>query len=169
MPAESNADDLPALTALIERERPTTLVVLGDLWHARSGRTPDEMFSFEAWCEWHRGTEMILVEGNHDARSGRLPDGCGVRQTAEGEVMGPFVLQHHPEPDPRGYVLAGHVHPGAVLGGRGGQRLKLPCFLFGEEVGILPAFGSLTGCAAVRPRRGDRVSVIADGRVLSIT
>ena len=49
------------------------------------------------------------------------------------------------------YVLAGHLHPCVVLGGRAHQRLRLPCFHFGAQVGVLPAFGAFTGMHALRP------------------
>ena len=168
MPEGANDDDLPALTDLIRTKNPETVVVLGDLWHAKSGRTPDEIARFKDWCDEHKGLTTILVEGNHDRRSGPLPGGCGVIELPEGERMAPFILRHHPEPSPEGYVLAGHLHPGATLTG-GGQRLRLPCFWFGAEVGVLPAFGSLTGCAAVRPKRSDTVAVVAGDRVIPVT
>lgn len=165
MPEGANQDDLPALDRAIERTGARRVVILGDLWHAKSGRTAEEEAVFGEWCDRHATREVILVEGNHDRRSGPLPGGCGVIELPEGERLGPFILKHHPEPSPEGYVLAGHLHPGAILTGAG-QRLRLPCFWFGSEVGILPAFGSLTGSAAVRPKRGDTVGVVADGRVI---
>jgi metallophosphoesterase superfamily enzyme len=76
------------------------------------------------------------------------------------------VFAHEPAPSPDGYVLAGHIHPGVILHGAGRQREKLRCFYFGREYAILPAFGSLTGMIAVRPRRGDRIFVLADGEVI---
>jgi hypothetical protein len=46
--------------------------------------------------------------------------------------------------------------------------VRLPCFWFGAEVGLLPAFGGFTGSADVAPRGGDRVFVIADGEVIEV-
>jgi hypothetical protein len=42
----------------------------------------------------------------------------------------------------------------------------LPAFVFGTRVGLLPAFGSFTGGAAVEPDPEDRVYVVADDEVL---
>ena len=70
--------------------------------------------------------------------------------------------------EPAGYVLAGHIHPAVSLSGPGRQRERLPCFLFGERVGILPAFGDFTGGAAVGPRPGDRVFAVAGDEVVAI-
>ena len=63
------------------------------------------------------------------------------------------------------YALAGHVHPGVVLAGRGGDRLRLPCFHFGARVGVLPAFGTFTGMHPIKRDPGDRVFVVADNAV----
>jgi len=79
--------------------------------------------------------------------------------------MAGLALCHHPQPQPGAYVLAGHLHPCVVLGGRAHQRLRLPCFHFGEHVGVLPAFGAFTGMHALRPRPGERVFVVGDGAV----
>jgi hypothetical protein len=52
--------------------------------------------------------------------------------------------------------------------GSGRQAETLPCFHFGPEIGVLPAFGGFTGSRRVRPRRGDRVFVVAGGEVLPV-
>jgi metallophosphoesterase superfamily enzyme len=58
-------------------------------------------------------------------------------------------------------VLAGHLHPCVVLAGGARQRERLPCFWFGRDVGVLPAFGDFTGCAEITVEPGDRVWVVA--------
>ena len=66
------------------------------------------------------------------------------------------------------YNLAGHIHPCVRLRGAGRQRLRLPCFYFGDRQGILPAFGTFTGLGDVEVQNGDRVFVIADDRVVEV-
>lgn len=63
--------------------------------------------------------------------------------------------QHGTPPEP--YTLSGHLHPGITLSGKGRQRLRLPCFWFGAQTGILPAFGAFTGLADIQPRQGDQI------------
>ena len=46
-----------------------------------------------------------------------------------------------------GYVLAGHLHPGVRLHGPGRQSVRLPCFAFGRNAALLPAFSEFTGTA----------------------
>jgi len=54
------------------------------------------------------------------------------------------------------------------LVGAGRQVEKLPAFIFGERVGILPAFGEFTGAATVFPVVGDRVFVVAGNDVVEV-
>jgi metallophosphoesterase superfamily enzyme len=72
-------------------------------------------------------------------------------------------------PSDDGYVLAGHVHPAVRLYGPARQRERLPCFAFGRDVGILPAFGDFTGFGDVDPREFERIYAIADDRVLLVS
>jgi DNA ligase-associated metallophosphoesterase len=168
-PGGTTDETLTALSHSLDRTGAARLVILGDLWHARAGRTDDIIGKFIAWRRRHGQVEMVLVEGNHDRRSGRLPEGCEVLEVPEPHAMGPFALRHYPEEAPEGYVLSGHLHPAAVLDGPGRQALKLPCFWFGARVGVLPAFGDFTGCAAIRPAMGDGVYVIAQDRVVAVS
>ena len=46
--------------------------------------------------------------------------------------------------------------------------LRLPCFHFGEQVAVLPAFGAFTGMHPIEPGDGDRVYAIADDRVVAL-
>ena len=48
------------------------------------------------------------------------------------------------------------------------QRLRLPCFYFGERSGVLPAFGAFTGLSMLRPANGDHCFVIAEDQVLAV-
>lgn len=150
---------LNALGKAVEETQARRVVVLGDLWHARGGRTEENRAALADWRA-ERPVDVLLVLGNHDRHAGWELDAV-----APGATMGPFALHHFPDPDPNGYVLCGHLHPGLDLSGFGGDRLRLPCFWLGERVGVLPAFGDLTGTAVVRPKVGDRVVVVAEEKV----
>ena len=91
---------------------------------------------------------------------------AAVHHLAFGRVRGG--LAHHPVRNADGYVLAGHVHPCAVLVGRAGARERLPCFHFADDVGILPAFGSFTGCAEIDAASGGTVWAVADDIVVVV-
>ena len=167
LPTGTTSATLGRLAAALLETEAVRLIVLGDLWHARRGRNDATMGEFAAFRRRFFHVKTTLIEGNHDLRSGALPEDLAIEQIGEGERLGPFVLRHHPASSPDGYVLAGHVHPGAVLTGAG-QGLRLPCFWFGREVGLLPAFGEFTGLGAISPARGDRVIVLAEGHPIVV-
>jgi uncharacterized protein len=168
IPGETTGTDLERLSQAIQRTGARRLVLLGDLFHARQGVVEHVLAAVRNWREQHADLAVLLVRGNHDHRAGDPPVEWRFQCVDEPYIEAPFVLQHHPDPSDTGYVLAGHVHPAVVLSGKGRTRAKLPCFLFGERVGILPAFGSFTGTAVVIPQHTDRVYVIVDGTVVSV-
>ena len=168
LPCGSGEDTLVRLTSLLRRAEAVELVILGDLWHSREGRTERELARFEEWRECHAHLPITLVQRNHDRRSGLLPPELRIEEVEEPLIRPPFALRHYPEPCGDGYVLSGHLHPAVTLDGAGGQSLRLSCFWFSGRVGVLPAFGSFTGSASVVPRRGDKVFVVADGEVLQV-
>ena len=153
--------DLARLSSLLETLQPERLLILGDLIHARASLHPEVVATVAAWRARH-SVPIELMEGNHDRHAPHLPAAWGIERGGRRKVAGPFVFRHEPEPDPEGFVWAGHVHPVHLLGW-GKQRWRLPCFHLGEAVGILPAFGEFTGGARVR--LPGIAHVICDGRV----
>jgi metallophosphoesterase superfamily enzyme len=65
--------------------------------------------------------------------------------------------------------LHGHIHPAVKLRGKGRQRLKLPCFFFAKDYGVMPSFGDFTGSFALSPTGSDQVYAIAENQVLKIS
>lgn len=163
VPRGTTSDALKRLDDLVARLRPERIVFLGDFLHAREGRTDETFDALAAWRASHREVAMQIVRGNHDRRAGDPPGAVGI-ECIDGPVRdGPFALAHHPVRVADAYVLAGHFHPCAVLSGGARQRERLPCFWFGRDVGVLPAFGDFTGCAEIEVEPGDRVWVVAGG------
>ena len=168
VPKGTTADALSRLNALIARLSPARIVFLGDFLHAKEGRSEETFAALAAWRSAHRDVEMQIVRGNHDRRAGDPPEEVGIF-CVDGPVLDPpFALAHHPGKVPGTYVLAGHIHPCAVLVGPARQTERLSCFWFGREVGVLPAFGDFTGCAEIEPEKEDRVWVAADDRVVLV-
>lgn len=165
LPAGSTTHDLERLTRCLDETEAERLVVLGDLYHARAGQAPETMEVLATWRDRHFQLHVDVIRGNHDRRSNPSPSVLRFNELAEGALDSPFVLAHDPVPSPNGYVLAGHIHPGAKLKA-GPERMKLPCFHVGRHVAVLPAFGSFTGLAAVDPAPGDRLYVIADNEII---
>jgi DNA ligase-associated metallophosphoesterase len=171
VPAGTTAEGLERLGRLVQATQARRVVFLGDLLHAAWGRSPLLEQAFEAWRARHPALELLLVRGNHDRHAGDPPAAWGIRCVEEPwplPALPTLALAHHPLPQAGAYVLAGHVHPAVVLGGRARQRLRLPCFHFGPQLGLLPAFGDFTGCHVLRPAPEDRVFVIANDAVRAL-
>ena len=81
-----------------------------------------------------------------------------------------IVISHEPlEEIPEGlYNLAGHIHPGVRLVGKGRQGMTLSCFYFGERQGLMPAFGQFTGRYKIKPEPKDRVFVITENTLIEM-
>ncbi len=169
VPHGTTADNLRRLDALIADRPVEHVVFLGDFLHAREAQAAQTIAALAQWRRSHPSIAMTLVRGNHDARAGDPPLHLAIDIVDESWTVGPFSLRHHPDPCDRGYVLAGHLHPGYRLYGRSGDGLRLPCFWFGCEagsrVGVLPAFGAFTGTWIVDALPDDRVFIVAPDAV----
>jgi DNA ligase-associated metallophosphoesterase len=169
IPGGATRRDLDRLDAAIARTGARRLIVLGDLFHARAGRVATRTLAdLRRWRGERDALEIQLVRGNHDRHAGDPPADLRVNCLDAPAFMPPFVLRHEPLAAETGYTLAGHVHPGIVLAGRGLFRERLPCFVVGERMAVLPAFGSFTGLGMVTPEEGERVFVVADDEVVEV-
>ncbi|MFP8832824.1 ligase-associated DNA damage response endonuclease PdeM [Hydrogenophaga sp. XSHU_21] len=172
VPAGSTAATLQSLRQTIDDLGGASLqhlVFLGDLLHAARGRNPAMLAavgeSLAAWRLARPGLDVHLVRGNHDRAAGDPPADWALQVHAEPWPLGPWALCHEPQSVPGAYALAGHWHPCVALQGPARDRLRLPCFWFGDPVrhavGVLPAFGDFTGMHPIDRRAGDRVWVVA--------
>jgi len=147
------------------------IVFLGDLIHSARSKAPATWAAVARWRERHAGLTLHLVRGNHDRHAGDPPGEWridGVEEPWPVANAAGLVLAHHPTPVPGAYVLAGHLHPAASLGGRAHDHLRLPCFHFGPAVGVLPAFGSFTGAKVLPRSPEDRVYAVHDAAVVPL-
>lgn len=151
MPSGHSIADLERLAELARSCGASQVYILGDLIHARAGLTKKHMAEVGEWLT-RSGLELSLILGNHDHYAGGIPKEWNLDILPEGSQVGSLTLNHHPsEADaPR---LCGHLHPVIQLGSKL-DATRLPCFVVEESQIILPAFGSVTGGAAVRPNRG---------------
>jgi DNA ligase-associated metallophosphoesterase len=167
MPVQAGQVDFDKLIALLLDFQPERTLFLGDLFHSVYNPTWEE---FGQLVNQFGDIHFELIAGNHDILSPHQYEKFQVEVHAEPYPMGPFLLSHHPMesvPEDR-YNLAGHIHPGIRLSGLGRQRLRLPCFWFGKEQGLLPAFGSLTGTAPIEALAEDQVFVVTDEAVIEV-
>lgn len=100
-----------------------------------------------------------MIRDNHDP-----PADLAIEVVDEPLTLGPFALCHKQAPRPGQPTLADHVDPVYPLQGKGRQRLRLPCFQLGNEVSLLPAFGTFTGGYPIAPTPGSRIFVVGEQR-----
>ncbi|MDQ2667415.1 MAG: ligase-associated DNA damage response endonuclease PdeM [Gemmatimonadota bacterium] len=167
-PAGTTAESVTRMDRLVATHAPERIVFLGDFLHAREGRNAATFSALAEWREKHGAIEMCLVRGNHDRRAGDPPPEVNITCVDAPLQDAPFALAHHPVVTPGSYTLAGHIHPCAVLTGLARQRERLPCFWFGRETGVLPAFGEFTGCAEVEAEETDELWVVANDEVCRV-
>jgi uncharacterized protein len=168
VPAGTTGETLARLDAALAATAARRIVFLGDFLHSARSLAPGTLAAVSAWRERHAALDLLLVRGNHDQHAGDPPPALRMQVVDQPFALGELQLCHHPQAIDGGYVLAGHLHPCTVLGGRARQRLRLPCFHFGERCGVLPAFGAFTGMHAVQRAAGDRVFAIAEDRVAEV-
>lgn len=173
VPGGTTAAMLDRLSVALDRTGARRLIVLGDLLHALAGRAPQTLDRVAAWRAARPDLQITLVRGNHDARAGDPPRDWGIACLDAPVFEPPFVWLHEPpdgsagrQPAPQAYPIAGHLHPAVALSGNG-RALSLPCFYFGRDYALLPAFGEFTGTAVIRPRAGERVFVLAGDEIVA--
>jgi DNA ligase-associated metallophosphoesterase len=160
--------NLEILAALIGYWKPGRVIFLGDLFHS------DHNASWDAFgaCIRRFPISFELVKGNHDILPEEEYRKFGIKIYEEFLNEKPFLFSHIPLEEkniPAGaYVLAGHIHPGIRLFGNGRQRLRLPCFCFGESQGLLPAFGEFTGLHVLEPGKKEQVFAVAGDDVVKL-
>ena len=176
VPRGTTAETLDQLSGLLADSGARRIVFLGDFLHSRRSHAPGTLGAIGRWRDANPDLELTLVRGNHDDRAGDPPASLGIHVVDEPLSVGPFALCHYPKPVAGKYVLAGHWHPCISVKGRAFERLRLPCFWFGDDsgalpgsaVGVLPAFGAFTGMHRIEPRAGDRIFPVAGNVVRAI-
>jgi DNA ligase-associated metallophosphoesterase len=174
VPEGSSQRDLDRLEQLVRRHDVRRLVVLGDLFHAKSGCTPQVFAEFAALRSRIPDTFVVLVIGNHDRAVGRLPESLGLDTCVTCLDAPPFHFVHEPATgmtasDRNLFTVAGHLHPTVAIRSPSGDRLADRCFVAEPALLVLPAFGSFTGGHRVEPTEGMRLWIARDDGVVDVT
>lgn len=185
VPQSVYREDLLRLLCQIQYFRPRRLLVVGDLFHSRENK---ELALFLKWREDFPDLGVHLIQGNHDILHDSWYRKAGIELSRETLSAGPFSFVHDIEDvglggaGPAGdlvyagagageanaaggasYYFSGHLHPGIRIRGMGKQSLQFPCFYFGSDYAVLPAFGRWTGTVSIAPAPDDNVFAILPG------
>lgn len=166
IPAAILLEDLRRVDVLIKTYAPQRVVFLGDMFHSENNP------GIDAFAKWRNGNNMPidLVIGNHDILDRSRYADLNIDIHEDKIIANNIVLAHDDLSEiPEGhYLLHGHIHPCIRLAGKAKQSMRLPCFWFGKEKGVLPSFGTFTGGHAITPNKTDQVFAIADAQIVRI-
>lgn len=168
MPGAVIDKDFQVLNSLVQKVKPERLIFLGDLFHSTYNK---EWEIFENWRNQYSSLELTLVRGNHDIIPLYKYDEADIKLHLHYMEMAPFIFRHEAlehEVNNDFFTFSGHIHPGVRLFGSGKQTEVLPCFWFGKNEAILPAFGQFTGLHIITPKHENKIFVIAGNEVLGI-
>lgn len=178
VPQSVYKEDLQRLVVQIQHFQPEQLIIVGDMFHSHANR---ELELFLKWRGDLSGLEIQLIRGNHDILKEDWYEKAGIRlsQTtlsmnrfhfvhdiADLEKMGDASEEHACSSLP--YFFSGHIHPGIRIQGMGKQSLCFPCFYFGKEYAVLPAFSRFSGIALIAPEKEEQVFAIVNNAVMQL-
>lgn len=168
VPAGSTDATLHAIDRMIDASDASRVIILGDMFHAKSSLSPSVCQSLETFFARHPKIQFILIRGNHDRHVGSLPPAWPIEILEPGGVIGGVILTHEPSQVPMSapLLLCGHIHPSVCIGSRSDRLGKVACFWLSKRCLVLPAIGEFTGTHAINPDNGDQVWLILDGQVM---
>jgi DNA ligase-associated metallophosphoesterase len=171
IPEGSAQHDLKRLSNIIQFCNAQRLVITGDLFHARSGCTPQVLDEFSSFCEQARvshDTQVILVVGNHEQSLGKRfrPHEIGIDRCEKEIIEPPFRFVHNQpidhDEEAMHFTIAGHIHPTITIKSPSGDRMTCRCFVATNTALVLPAFGSFTGGHNVKNLTPEHIWIARD-------
>ncbi|MFC3563515.1 ligase-associated DNA damage response endonuclease PdeM [Pedobacter jamesrossensis] len=167
VPATIAQSDLQRLSLLIEKYKPETLLINGDMFHHGINTDIDD---FSVWRKQYQNLNLLLVKGNHDRLANADYSAMKIEIHEPSFCLGPFCFIHDAPQNKKEelYPISGHIHPGVSIIGKAKQRLKFPCFYFGNEYAVLPAFSLFTGLYNIYPKTTERIFAVTPKSVLEV-
>ncbi|WP_425374377.1 ligase-associated DNA damage response endonuclease PdeM [Lichenihabitans psoromatis] len=140
LPPYDTAATLHRLGTLIARYAPRRVVALGDSFHDRRATERLSIADRETLAALQAGRDWLWIAGNHDPEP---PAGLWGEIATEWQ-FGPLLLRHEPQAGMATGEIAGHLHPAAIVAGRGGT-VRRRCFVSDGSRCVMPAFGAYAG------------------------
>lgn len=167
VPSSIGHDDLQRLSKLIALYDPQTLLITGDMFHDKIN---SDVALFSDWRTEFGTLKILLIKGNHDKLAVSSYQSLDIELVQKELISAPFRFIHD-QPELSGqpyYTISGHIHPGVTVYGKARQRLNFPCFYFGENHAILPAFSAFTGLSRIHPQKNDRFYAITPSGIVAL-
>ena len=168
-------EDLQRLVAQLQYFKPVDLIVVGDFFHSSENK---ELDLFRKWRQDFSALNINLVKGNHDILKDNWYSSAGITVFKNDLSVKQFCFTHDNfgmatrqatiDKKEIKYTISGHIHPGVRVNGAGKQSLCLPCFYFGKDYAVLPAFSRFTGTALMDCKEGDRVFALVNRAIVEV-
>ena len=143
IPSSVLQQDLYRLQGLIHHFNATTLIIVGDLFHAEYNKDLDD---FKNWLQQFSDLKIKLIKGNHDRLRTSIYHDFNIEVINKELVLDALKFVHDfTALDNNCFTISGHTHPGVFIKGKGRQRIKLPSYQVTKDQLILPAFSLFTG------------------------
>lgn len=172
LPEGPDEATLLRLGQLVDSHSAQRVLVLGDVFHARKPNLEQVLQLLREWHEERPYVQWLIVPGNHDRRVPWQEWMPWAQILAEGAMLGPWLVYHHPPEhislDVKVLRLAGHLHPGVELGPSSMTKLRSKCFWLKNQTLIFPAFGDFTGLEILKREPGERVWVTVHDKVVEL-
>ncbi|HEX4850052.1 MAG TPA: ligase-associated DNA damage response endonuclease PdeM, partial [Puia sp.] len=177
VPQKVYKEDLQRLIHQIQYFQPEQLIIVGDLFHSHANK---ELELFNKWRKNFPNLAIRLIKGNHDILQDDWYLSAEIDLSNKDLQVGNFHFIHDialtgeinlaekTNPRKSNYFFSGHIHPGIRIGGAGRQTLCFPCFYFGKNYAVLPAFSRFTGVALIEPMKGENVFAIVEDSILQL-
>ncbi len=192
---QGESRDLAVLDQAIFMFKPNSLLIIGDMFHSKLNQ---EIQQFSVWRKKYPLLEIVLIKGNHDVLPQKWYQQNGIELKEDLWQIGDYTFIHdlgleqnnnftkeesaifglkssskkifsnnflH---DTNTYFFTGHLHPGVHLKGRSKEGVTLPCFYFGPQVAVLPAFSHLAGVSVIKSKKNARIYAVLQEGLMEI-
>ena len=170
VPRGSTQSTLMTIAKMILECHASRLILLGDMFHARSSISKDIHESLDAFFAAHSQLRFTLVLGNHDLAIRSLLNGWPIEVVDSGTSIDLISISHLPQEPTLStkLLLCGHLHPSYRFVSKLDSVGKLPCFWLSNRQLVLPAIGQFTGTQVIHPSKSDQTWVIVDDQILRV-
>lgn len=169
-PRGSTQGTMATLSQMISECKASRLVLLGDMFHARSSISQDIRDSLEAFFAANKQLRFTLVLGNHDRGIQALIKNWPIEIVDSKSSIEAICISHLPHAPcpPTRLLLCGHLHPAYRFSSKTDSVGKLPCFWLSNYQLVLPAIGEFTGTKVICPNKSDQVWVVVNDQILRV-
>jgi len=167
VPASIAQSDLERLSLSITKYNPKTLLINGDMFHHDLNSDVADFFN---WRKQYKELHILLVKGNHDKLLNTDYSHFDIDVYDPSFCTSKFCFIHDEKKceEKELYPITGHMHPGVTIIGKAKQRLKFPCFYFGQNCAIMPAFSLFTGIYNIKQKPTDRIFAITPHQLVEV-